>query len=245
MSRYATPEIQRGAEFLQAAFNKERINVRSGLSMTQLAKKAGCEFEEVRNAIEWGKGPVGGRPEPRVLWGICGALRASYPDAMEAFGFIVDKPKPPSLDDVPVLTPDELKGYRDRVTGATPFPGQVPAGMEKAKAAMDNWHLRMVATLERCGAFSGLMLPRTVDGLPLVPGMNVWTPGSAWCEEEIGKLTPFSGYPVVEVVATVLSRATGKIDWRVRFDGSGEELRWINNLYGRRESLPELQEPKR
>ena len=47
------------------------------------------------------------------------------------------------------FTQAEFSSYRSRVSGETPFPGgQVPPGAEKAKAALDNWHRRNVATIE-------------------------------------------------------------------------------------------------
>ena len=85
-----------------------------------------------------------------------------------------------------------------------------------------------------------LTLPHTVDGFPIRPGMNVWTPGSAWCEDE-EESGVFNGYPVEEVVLVKQHYNSTACVWRLRWEGSGD-LHWVNNVYGRRENLPEMQE---
>jgi hypothetical protein len=47
------------------------------------------------------------------------------------------------------LTKEEIEAYRGRVMGTTPFPGgPTPKGLEAAKAALDGWHARNLATID-------------------------------------------------------------------------------------------------
>lgn len=70
------------------------------------------------------------------------------------------------------LTTEEIEGYRSRVTGATPFPGTTPTGLEQARAALDSWHGRLLATLDARAAHSSELAKECrsllclIDGLP-------------------------------------------------------------------------------
>lgn len=77
-----------GRTMLRIAWRPEKHG-----SFRQLATDAGCDFVEVEEAMRHGRGPVDGKPEPRVIHALCKRLGVDYIECMKAFGHVIESRK--------------------------------------------------------------------------------------------------------------------------------------------------------